>query len=156
MDNYIKKENLEGLLRHSFEDLDSELISKILDKGKIVAFESRDEIISQGDFSTDVYLLIMGKLKVKVRDEFQKETIINEISVGEFFGETPVFLMATSPGGRGGAGVLEAAQGRIPRDGSELVGVFSLPSFGANFLEGKIANEEKDTELKQLVQKIKG
>ncbi len=81
---------------------------------------------------------------------------LSRIPNRKVFGETPVFLMATSPGGRGGAGVLEAAQGRIPRDGSELVGVFSLPSFGANFLEGKIANEEKDTELKQLVQKIKG
>ncbi|MFT5581776.1 MAG: chromate reductase [Psychromonas sp.] len=44
-----------------------------------------------------------------------------------------VLLMATSPGARGGAGVLEAAKIRFPRDGAEMVGIFSLPSFNDNF-----------------------
>ncbi len=68
-------------------------------------------------------------------------------------GEKPVFLMATSPGGRGGASVLEAASNRIPRDGSELVAQFSLPKFNDNFKDGKIVNKELDDELKGLIYK---
>jgi chromate reductase len=56
------------------------------------------------------------------------------------FSEKPMLLMATSPGGRGGAAVLEAAQSRFPRDGSELLSTFSLPSFHDNFKDGEISN----------------
>ncbi|MGB1040950.1 MAG: patatin-like phospholipase family protein [Flavobacteriales bacterium] len=91
MNNNISKKDIEGLLHYSFSELDSDLVSNLLDKGKIVTYEPREEIITQGEFSKDVFLLITGKLKVSWKDEFQKETVINEISTGEFFGETPVF-----------------------------------------------------------------
>ncbi|MGE9268754.1 MAG: NADPH-dependent FMN reductase [Verrucomicrobiales bacterium] len=45
----------------------------------------------------------------------------------------PMVLMATSPGARGGAGVLAAAEATFPRMGAELRATFSLPSFGENF-----------------------
>ena len=45
----------------------------------------------------------------------------------------PMLLMATSPGGRGGASVLEAATATFPRMGAELRATFSLPSFYENF-----------------------
>jgi NAD(P)H-dependent FMN reductase len=44
-----------------------------------------------------------------------------------------MLLMATSPGGRGGQGVLAHAMDRFPRHGAEVVANFSLPSFGQNF-----------------------
>lgn len=76
------------------------------------------------------------------------------------FGKTPIFLLATSPGGRGGAGVIEAAKGRMPRDGSEILDTFSLPAFYENFGKDVMSNEmdsptygielrEKVTEIKQ-------
>lgn len=45
----------------------------------------------------------------------------------------PMLLMATSPGGRGGATVLEAAKATFPRMGADLKATFSLPSFYENF-----------------------
>lgn len=44
-----------------------------------------------------------------------------------------MLLMATSPGGRGGASVLEAAKATFPRMGADLRATFSLPSFYDNF-----------------------
>ncbi|NNF20637.1 MAG: NAD(P)H-dependent oxidoreductase [Saprospiraceae bacterium] len=45
----------------------------------------------------------------------------------------PMFLMATSPGGRGGQGVLEIARKRFPFMDGIIVTEFSLPFFNKNF-----------------------
>lgn len=45
----------------------------------------------------------------------------------------PLFLMATSPGGRGGISVLELAKRSAPFMGGEVVASFSLPGFNQNF-----------------------
>ncbi len=58
-----------------------------------------------------------------------------------------VFLLATSPGPRGGLGVLEAAATRFPFHGAQIVEKFSLPSFGQNFGEDGI----KDPTLKSVL-----
>jgi len=65
-------------------------------------------------------------------------------------------LMSTSPGGRGGAGVLEAASKRFPFHGGNVVDTFSLPFFNDNFDKEtqKISNEEKVSELKEKIKKI--
>jgi len=72
---------------------------------------------------------------------------------GKVFNEKPMLLMATSPGGRGGASVLEIAKSALPRFGADIKGVFSLPSFNDNFdvVNGKISNPELDNQLKELV-----
>lgn len=72
---------------------------------------------------------------------------------GKVFQEKPMLLMATSPGGRGGASVLEIAKSAFPRFGAILKGTFSLPSFNDNFdLEnGKISNVELVNQLKEIV-----
>ncbi|MDF2551181.1 MAG: NADPH-dependent oxidoreductase [Chryseobacterium sp.] len=70
--------------------------------------------------------------------------------------EKPMLLMATAPGGRGGLGVLEAAEKRFPLHGGNIVGTFTLPFFNDNFDKEaqKISNEEKDSELREKVSKI--
>ncbi|MBT8395084.1 MAG: NAD(P)H-dependent oxidoreductase [Flavobacteriaceae bacterium] len=65
--------------------------------------------------------------------------------------DKPMLLMAASPGGRGGQSVLEIAQGKFPRMGANITGVFSLPFFQKNFSEGKIIDEELNNHLKQVV-----
>lgn len=60
---------------------------------------------------------------------------------GKFWNEKPMLLMATSPGGRGGATVLEIAKGRFPYMGGNIVADFSLPSFGQNFSEAGIVDD---------------
>ena len=59
---------------------------------------------------------------------------------GKLWSDKPMLLMATSPGARGGATVLEIAKGRFPYMGGNIVADFSLPSFDDNFSGGKIAN----------------
>jgi hypothetical protein len=53
-----------------------------------------------------------------------------------------MLLMATSPGARGGATVLDIANGRFQFMGGNIVATFSLPSFNDNFSEGKISNKD--------------
>ena len=71
----------------------------------------------------------------------------------DVFQNKPALLMATSPGARGGKSVLEIAQANLPRYGLLVESVFSLPSFNDNFdvENGKISNEELDSELREIV-----
>ncbi|NRD20231.1 NAD(P)H-dependent oxidoreductase [Winogradskyella eckloniae] len=66
----------------------------------------------------------------------------------------PMLLMATSPGARGGATVLDIAKGRFPYHDAQIVGAFSLPSFYANFAEGKVSDEALNTQLLEQVKKF--
>lgn len=75
----------------------------------------------------------------------------------DVFQKKPTLLMATSPGARGGKGVLEIAQSNLPRYGADIKAVFSLPSFNDNFdvENNKISNPELDNELQQTVSNFK-
>lgn len=66
----------------------------------------------------------------------------------------PMLLMSTSPGGRGGAGVLGNAKMAFPHLGGNIVAEFSLPSFFDNFNDGKVTNEELDSILHSEVLKL--
>lgn len=74
---------------------------------------------------------------------------------GKLWSEKPMLLMATSPGGRGGATVLEIAKGRFPYMGGNIVSDFSLPSFYDNFKEGKVVSEELNSDLNNKVETFK-
>ncbi|GAA4827928.1 NAD(P)H-dependent oxidoreductase [Algivirga pacifica] len=71
------------------------------------------------------------------------------------FGDKKIFLMATSPGARGGASVLEMAQKRFPYNGGHVIATFSLPNFYDNFKEGTIVDEQLKEQLIELVDQIK-
>ncbi|MFT5832760.1 MAG: chromate reductase [Cognaticolwellia sp.] len=59
------------------------------------------------------------------------------------FLEKPMFLLATSPGGRGASGALGQVSSSFPFMGGKIAATFSLPSFGQHFSEEKgIINEE--------------
>lgn len=59
----------------------------------------------------------------------------------------PMLLMATSPGGRGGAGVLQGAKSSFPHMGATIIADFSLPSFYDNFSEKGISNQDLNDDL---------
>lgn len=63
----------------------------------------------------------------------------------------PMLLMATSPGARGGATVLQTAKAGFPYLGGNIIADFSLPSFYDNFSENGIKDEELDVSLKQKI-----
>ncbi|MDX1314901.1 MAG: NAD(P)H-dependent oxidoreductase [Eudoraea sp.] len=52
-----------------------------------------------------------------------------------FLEGTPVLLMSSSPGKRGGIGSIGVVQNMLPRFGAEIITTFSLPSFHSNFTE---------------------
>ncbi|WP_452227001.1 NADPH-dependent FMN reductase [Lacinutrix cladophorae] len=66
---------------------------------------------------------------------------------GKLWSDKPMLLMATSPGARGGATVLEIAKGRFPYMGGNIIADFSLPSFNDNFSDGKLINPTLQEEL---------
>ncbi|MDC9723974.1 MAG: NAD(P)H-dependent oxidoreductase [Urechidicola sp.] len=69
----------------------------------------------------------------------------------EVFKNKPMLLMTTSPGGRGGAGVLAAAKSTFPHLGGNIIADFSLPSFYDNFKDGNLINKEFDQQLKSAI-----
>lgn len=68
--------------------------------------------------------------------------------------DKPMLLMATSPGGRGGASVLEAAKANFPFMGAQISATFSLPSYYDNFSKAKIVNPALEAELMQKVKQF--
>lgn len=69
------------------------------------------------------------------------------------FGNTPMLLLATSPGRGGGQNVIETAKISLPKYGGNIITTFSLPSFNHNFdvVENKISNAEFDQQLRSAV-----
>lgn len=63
----------------------------------------------------------------------------------------PMFLMAASPGARGGASVLQTAKASFPYLGGNIITDFSLPSFYDNFSEEGLKNEELNIALDQKI-----
>lgn len=68
------------------------------------------------------------------------------------FNGKPMLLLATSPGARGGATVLESAKNLFPHAGAEIKATFSLPSFYQNFDSEKgITNDLLRAELISII-----
>lgn len=63
----------------------------------------------------------------------------------------PMLLMATSPGGRGGASVLAIAKNGFPHMGGNIVSEFSLPKFYDNFKENKLIQVDLLEKLKKSI-----
>lgn len=69
---------------------------------------------------------------------------------GDTFLNKPMFLLATSPGKRGGRGVLSHASSRFPFMGGNVVATYALPSFNDNFTKKDgITNDTLLTEFKE-------
>ena len=68
-----------------------------------------------------------------------------------------VAMCATSPGGRGGVGVLEGAKATASFFGAELVGTLSIPSFHDNFdtESGTISDPELNSQFVALLEQLK-
>ena len=61
---------------------------------------------------------------------------------GKMWSDKKMFLLSTSPGGRGGKSVHEIASAAFPRLGADITGSFSLPSFNDNLTADGIADPE--------------
>ncbi len=72
------------------------------------------------------------------------------------FRDKPLLLMSTSPGGRGGASVLDAAKSTFPHLGADIIVTFSLPNFYDNFKDGNIVANGLKNQLQDLVKTFEG
>ena len=70
----------------------------------------------------------------------------------------PIVMLATSPGGRGGIGVLETATNSAPHFGADLRGSLSIPRFNDNFdtVSGRLTNVELQAKLEATVASLLG
>lgn len=67
-----------------------------------------------------------------------------------------IFLISTSPGGRGGKSSLEIAKERLPRHGGEVIASFSLPNFETNYSPEKgIIDEDLKNQFMDAVTSVK-
>lgn len=69
----------------------------------------------------------------------------------KIWNEKPMFLMATSLGGRGGTTVLQSALKSFPFMGAVIIESFSLPSFHQKFSNGNITDPSFRNEHKGKV-----
>lgn len=63
----------------------------------------------------------------------------------------PMLLLSSSPGGRGGKGVLNTALERFPRHDSNIIASFSLPYFNDNFSDNSISNPSLESDFLKAV-----
>ncbi|WMI64775.1 NAD(P)H-dependent oxidoreductase [Aestuariibaculum sp. YM273] len=68
--------------------------------------------------------------------------------------EKPMLLMAASPGGRGGASVLQSANAYFPFMGATITDTFSLPSFFDKFDNDEIKDENLKADIQTKVNKF--
>jgi len=73
---------------------------------------------------------------------------------GKLWHNIPMLLMASSPGARGGATVLEIAKDRFPFMGGNIVASFSFPSFNDNFKDGKVVNTKLKGDLNVQIEAL--
>ncbi len=75
----------------------------------------------------------------------------------EVWGDKPMLLLSTSPGGRGGATVMETAKAKFSRMGADIRANLSLPSFNDNFDSDKGVTDDAflaklDDAIEKLIQ----
>jgi chromate reductase, NAD(P)H dehydrogenase (quinone) len=75
---------------------------------------------------------------------------------GKVFQNTPIVILSTSPGTRGGATVMDIALSSLPRSDADIKASLSIPSFNENFdtQSGKLTNLDLKQQLQQTVAKL--
>lgn len=66
----------------------------------------------------------------------------------------PMLLLSTSPGARGGQSVMDLALSRFPRNGGNIIGHTTFPSFNENFVNGEIVNPELREKISGLASEL--
>jgi len=71
----------------SVEVLPQPLLDKIAAVATVRAFPKRAIIVSEGDDTDSLYVLVSGKARVFVADDKGREVQLNQLGAGEYFGE---------------------------------------------------------------------
>ena len=74
----------------------------------------------------------------------------------QIFADKKMLLLSTSPGGRGGKGVMDTVLVRFPIHGANIIGHFSLPQFQLNFDKQQgVVNPELKVIYDNLIESVK-
>jgi len=70
-----------------FERLDDHDLQKIATAAVVRSFPKNSIVITEGDNSNSLYLILSGEVKVFVSDEDGKTNTVNRLGAGDYFGE---------------------------------------------------------------------
>lgn len=70
-----------------FSGIGSDVLDEIFGLMKEVSFKKNTQVITQGDNSRSLFIIINGRLKVFANDEDGSQTIFTFLGEGDFFGE---------------------------------------------------------------------
>lgn len=70
-----------------FTSLDEKALRELSPNGSARAYQKNAVIISEGDVSDSLYVIVSGRVKVFITDEQGKEVVIATIPAGDYFGE---------------------------------------------------------------------
>lgn len=69
----------------------------------------------------------------------------------KYWANKPLFLAAVSPGGRGGANVLNTMKNLLPHFGAQVIVDYSLPNYYDNFKEEGIVDSTLNSDLAEKI-----
>lgn len=69
------------------EVLSEELLARLSERGDLIAYPRGSRVITEGEVSDALFILVSGRLKVFTQDGKGRELIYNDMGPGEFFGE---------------------------------------------------------------------
>ena len=70
-----------------FADVDDQDLEKIAATSVVRSFNKNSIVITEGDSSSSLYVILSGEVKVYVSDEEGKTNIVNRLGPGDYFGE---------------------------------------------------------------------
>jgi CRP/FNR family cyclic AMP-dependent transcriptional regulator len=70
-----------------FAHLDEQSLRSLAPGGAVRSFPRNVVVVSEGDPTDSLYVILSGRVKVFVADENGKELVVNTVSAGDFFGE---------------------------------------------------------------------
>jgi len=113
-----------------FAGLDEGALHRLAPGGMVRAYARNVVILSQGDATDSLYVVLSGKVKAFVSDESGKEVIVNTIGAGDYFGELVL------DGGARSASIMTLEPARffvIPQRDVEAL-LATNPEFARNFM----------------------
>jgi CRP/FNR family cyclic AMP-dependent transcriptional regulator len=70
-----------------FAHLDEQALRGLAPGGSVRSFAKSVVIVSEGDMTDSLYVVLSGRVKAFVSDENGREAVVNTIGVGDYFGE---------------------------------------------------------------------
>lgn len=70
-----------------FADLDEAALRRLSPRGVARTYARNVVVVSEGDVTDSLYVVISGRVKAFVSDDSGKEVVVNTIGAGDFFGE---------------------------------------------------------------------